>query len=212
MDHVNRPPWVIAKFEEDYMKGELLLNKSEPRSLPIYPLSYPLDELLMVNILPRKEGVELHAFAVVQENQEQGLIFTGMSGAGKSTLTRLWQKRPGATILSDDRVILRKMAGGYKIYGTPWHGDAIGVSNKSASIDKIFILKQALHNGVTQLNPAVAAAKLMARCFPTFWDAEGMSATLKIITELSQTVPCYEFEFLPDQSAIDFILNQPDLS
>ena len=88
----------------------------------------------------------MHACGVSLDVRNKGLLFAGMSGAGKSTLTRLWQKHAGLTILSDDRVILRNKAESYRIYGTPWHGDALGASARSVPLDRIFILKQASKN------------------------------------------------------------------
>jgi len=200
-------PRLVAKFDGDYHKGDLLLNKNCSKK-PIFPLAYPLDELLVINLLARSQGLVLHACAVALENLEFGLLFTGMSGAGKSTLTRLWQKQPGVTILSDDRVILKKKEDGYWIYGTPWHGDALGASAYGAPVKHIFVLKQAISNYLTPLKAVDVTAKLLSRSFPTFWDAVGMRNTLQFLDELSQSVKSYEFGFLPDQSAIDFILQQ----
>lgn len=197
-------PKLVANFDLDYQRGELLLNRSKVMS-PTYPLAYPLDEFLMINLLSRRQGIELHACAMVIDELGKGLLFTGISGAGKSTLTRLWQQHAGVTILSDDRVILRKKGREFWIYGTPWHGDALGASARTAPVDQIFILKQAKRNHIARLKPVDGAARMLARCFPTFWDPAGMASALELFDELSQSIPCYEFGFKPDQSAIDYI-------
>lgn len=199
-------PLVVANFDLDFSSGELWINKRSMWRSQTYPLAYPLDELLMINFLALGRGVEFHACAVAVDDLEKGLIFIGVSGAGKSTLTRLWQKRTGVTVLSDDRVILRKKDGRYWVYGTPWHGDALGASSRAIEVDRIFILRHSLHNELTPLKPVDASAKLLVRCFPTFWNSGGMAFTLKFLDELSQSIPCHEFGFLPDQSAINFIL------
>lgn len=200
-------PKLVAKFSRDYHDGELFLDKNHIDNVSSYPLAYPLDELLMINVLSRKQGIEMHACAIGFTESHTGFLFAGMSGAGKSTLTRLWQKREGITILSDDRVILRKKQDGYWLYGTPWHGDALGASSCAVPLEKIFILKQSPRNELKPLDPVNAITQLLARCFPTFWDAEGMANSLKLFDELSQTIPCFEFSFLPDQSAIEYILD-----
>ena len=210
---INGPPGtgllLIAKFDTDYHRGEITFNKNIPRRTPFYPLVYPLDELLIINLLSQGLGVELHASAIALDKQDRGLLFTGMSGAGKSTLTRLWQDRTDdVTILSDDRVIIRKKADGYWIYGTPWHGDGLGASPKAVPLDRIFILNQALDNKLSPLGPLEMITKLFVRSFPTYWNADGMAFTLKFLEELSHSVQCYEFSFLPDQSAIDYILRE----
>jgi len=199
-------PYQVAILEHDFKHGQLLVcRKNNGRHL-CYPLSFPLDEILMINFFSRGVGVVLHSCGVALHEFQKGFLFTGMSGAGKSTLTRVWQQRPGNSILSDDRVVLRKKDSRYWIYGTPWHGDALGSSACTVPVDNIYILKQAPVNSLTLLKPVEAAAKLLARSFPTFWDPGGMAFTLEYLDELSQNVPCYEFGFLPDQSAIEFIL------
>jgi len=201
-------PKRVARFDEDFRRGELFINTHQQNSEALYPLAYPLDEVLMINLLAINGGIELHACAMKIEGLNIGLIFAGVSGAGKSTITRLWMNQPGVTILSDDRVILRKNGDDYSIYGTPWHGDALGASSQSAKIDRIYILKQAPVNQISELKAIEAASKLFIRSFPTFWDRSGMQNSLKFLDQLTSSVPCYQFEFLPDQSAIDFILHE----
>ena len=55
-----------------------------------------------------------------------------------------------------------------------------------------------------RLRPAEAAQSLLTRSFLPFWDASGMAFTLAFLDELVQTVPCYDFGFVPDRSAVDF--------
>ena len=62
--------------------------------LPIYPLHYPLDELLMVHLLARGRGVEIHGSGIVDADG-YGTLFAGQSGAGKTTMSRLWLSEPG---------------------------------------------------------------------------------------------------------------------
>ena len=76
------------------------------------PLGYPLMPLLWTILLGRlgeaDGGLLCHACGVVTPAGD-GLLFAGFSGAGKSTTSRLWRAAcPGAAILSDDRVILRR--------------------------------------------------------------------------------------------------------
>ena len=199
-------PKRVARFDVDYRHGIILINTRQQNSESLYPLAYPLDEVLMINLLAQNGGIELHACAMKIDGLNIGLIFAGVSGAGKSTITRLWMKKPGVTILSDDRIIVRKRADDYMIYGTPWHGDALGASSESVKIDRIYILKQSLVNRITELKPMDATSKLLIRSFPTFWDRSGMENSLKFLDEMTKTVPCYQFSFLPEDSAVDFIL------
>ena len=101
-------------------------------------------------------------------------LLLGTSGAGKSTSARLWAQRPGVTVLSDDRIVVRADGDDYRIYGTPWHGDAGYESPGSAPLAAVFILEQAPRNRVLDLTPASAVSQMMVRAFPAMWDQRGL--------------------------------------
>jgi hypothetical protein len=167
------------------------------------PLSYPLEELLIINLLPKRQGILLHASAVKVGGR--GLLFGGMSGAGKSTLAALWERHAGATVLSDDRVIVREIDGQFWSYGTPWHGSARLASPERVPLERIFLIHHAAENSVRKLHPARAVSGLLARAFPPFWDAEGMQSTLEFLERLVASVPCYALGFVPEAQTLDFI-------
>ncbi len=194
-------PYQLAVLETDGLAGDIYIRPDHQQYL--FPLAYPLGEVLMINVLGRGYGVLLHACGV--RDGEKGLIFAGTSGAGKSTSAGLWHGQAGVTVLSDDRVIVRKQEGRFWVYGTPFHGSAWLASPQAAPLERIFILKHATENQITPLNPADAAARLLVRAFPPYWDAEAMAFTLQLLGEIAQTVPCYELGFVPDQSVVDFV-------
>ena len=70
------------------------------------PFVGPALELLMITHLARRDGVILHGCGISSDGR--GVVFAGESGAGKSTLSRLWARKEGIEILSDDRVIVRR--------------------------------------------------------------------------------------------------------
>jgi hypothetical protein len=197
-------PYQLAVLGLDFCAGDIYVrtNKSDNRQLP-FPMGYPLDQVLMVNLLSRGRGVLLHAFGVSLD--DQGYVFAGVSGAGKSSLATLWEGQEGMTLLSDDRVIVRQREGRFWVYGTPWHGDARVASPDAVPLERIFLIQHANENTAVPLNPLDATSRLLVCSFPTFWDAEGMAFTLKFLDELSQTVPCYELGFVPDESVVDFV-------
>ena len=196
-------PRLIAKMESDFRSGEIIVDDNRKIRSPFFPLEYPLGELLFINLLARGRGVLLHACAV--NDGGKGLLFTGTSGAGKSTTANLWQNIPGVTLLSDDRVILRLRNNRFWIYGTPWHGDARAASPEGVPLERIFILKHASRNFATPLDPQDAVSSVLVRTFPTFWDADGMAFTLQFLTDLAETISCYELGFVPDHSMVDFV-------
>jgi hypothetical protein len=213
-------PYQVAILEKDFQRGEIISSADyfPVQQIP-FPLRYPLAEIIMINLLAQGRGALLHACGVkIQTGTlpvERGLLFAGVSGAGKSTTARLWQGQKNATLLSDDRVILRKKDNDFWIYGTPWHGDAGAAAAEAVPLTHIFILEHAASNQVRRLAPADLATRLFIRSFPTFWDRRGIEYSLQILDELSQAVPGYALGFVPDSSAVDFIndlINRPDPS
>jgi hypothetical protein len=188
-----------------FSRLEILLPKDSIFNFPDKNiLEYPLDEIIYISHLPDKNGCLFHSAGIQIDNH--GAVFLGKSGAGKSTISKLFNANR-IHVLNDDRTILRKLKSEIYVFGTPWHGDAKLYSNKSAPLKKIFFLKHGKKNEIKLINPTQAAALLVARSFPPYWDAEGMQNVLALCTEIAQTIPCYEFSFVPDKSAVDFILN-----
>ena len=197
-------PYQIAVVESDFSKGDVYTRDGAPhRGLGAHGLGYPMLEVLFVNLLSRGRGVLLHACAV--SDNGRGFLFAGTSGAGKSTMADLWKERKGATILSDDRVIVREMDGCLWAYGTPWHGDVSLCSPERVRVDHVFVLRHGDENGVSRLEAPNALTGLFARSFPTYWYPEGMAFSLDFLGRVSQVVPCYELAFLPDPTTIDFV-------
>ena len=189
---------IFTEFDQDFINGTVYLSRSGWRSL-----LYPFLEVLTVNLLCRKNGALLHACAV--NDNDSGYLFVGQSGAGKSTTARLWSEVNNVIILSDDRIILRRINDQLYVYGTPWHGDAKVYSSEKAPLEKIFFLKHAKKNSVKRLNPLDAACRLIICSFPTFWDKQGMEFTLSFCSGIAETIPCYELGFVPDTSIVRFI-------
>jgi hypothetical protein len=108
-------------------------------------------------------------------------------------------------LLSDDRIIIRKIDGQYFMYGTPWHGDAGVASADCAPLTAIFLLEQSPTNQVLPLPQAQAAAELFARCFVPYYRKSGLQFTLNFFHELSRSIPCSTFRFAPTEDAVEAI-------
>ena len=189
----------------------------------VEPLGYPLDELLIMHRLTQEKAIELHGTGIVRPNGEANL-FVGHSGAGKSTTTRLWTVTEDVEVLSDDRIIVRRdeqqqvprftrndeREYKMRMYGTPWHGEAMFASPNSAPLTRIFVLEHGHGNVVTPLSSSQAVAELFARSFVPFHRHEYVDSALLFLEELVGAVPVYRYAFEPDQRAVDRILHFHD--
>lgn len=199
-------PYQLGIFPGDFGSGDIYVAPHEGTADQyVFPLSYPMGELYMMNLLGTGLGVLFHAAGVIYH--DEGYLFTGHGGAGKTTTARLWQELPEGRVVNDDKVIIRKETGGFRLYGTPWHGDGGMALPDSAPLKRVYILKQADHNYAAPLQPAQAVSMLLARTFVPLWDAGKIAFTLKFLDELCQGVACQELGFLPDSSAVDFVRN-----
>jgi hypothetical protein len=162
----------------------------------------PTLELLMVSFLALGKGAIIHACGI--SRKETGIIFVGESGAGKSTIARLLSEEKGIEVLSDDRVIVRRENGSLRIYGTPWHGSGAFASPKAAKLKRIFFLRHGTTNSITKVEGIDPPSRLLTCSFPPYWDSRGMQFTLEFFADLTAQVPCYELNFRPDRSIVDF--------
>jgi hypothetical protein len=198
-------PYKTALFEPDFSAGTVHLHRPYYRpSLPVYPLEYPLDELVITNWLALGRGVEIHGCGIV-DTDGAGYLFAGHSGAGKSTIARLWRRSGGVTILSDDRIIIRKIGSEIWMYGTPWHGDEPLASPTRARRTRGFFLRHASGYELGAIGRAEVVARLFACSFPPFFSAPALAFTVSFLTELGELVPFSELSFFPDRNAVDFI-------
>jgi hypothetical protein len=196
-------PYKTAWFDPEFTHGELVLFRPYfDTGRAVYPLGYPLDELLMIHRLGRGEGVELHASGVV-DRFGRGHLFLGHSGAGKSTAARIWQNEPDAQILSDDRIILRLHGSEIWIYGTPWHGDAGIASPSCAPLSQLYLLQHGEKTELVRMTRARAAAELMARSFVPQYSAQAIQFSMGFIERVACEVPCHLLRFLPDRSVVE---------
>jgi hypothetical protein len=171
---------------------------------PVCPFDYPLDELLLVHYLSQRSGVIVHACGIVDETGA-GYLFVGHSGAGKTTTAFLWNGLPGITILSDDRIVLRRNEGRVLMHGTPWHGESRLSAPGSAELKAIFLLEQGPANEFSPVRPAEAAADLVARSFLAYHDGAGVAGVMSLFERIVAEVPCLRFSFTPGPAAVEAV-------
>lgn len=204
---VSEHPYKRLRIDDAFQSARLTLSREALAAYrPISPLEYPIDELLITNYLAQHGlGVEVHGCGLV-DSESGGHLLLGHSGAGKSTTTQLWQSTRNPEILSDDRIILRLQNGGLWMYGTPWHGEGRFASPGRARINKILVLQHGDRNQFVDLSRSQAAAELFARCFPPFHSRVGLQGVVEFLDRVVNTVPCSEFRFVPDLSAVEAVI------
>ena len=176
-------------------------------------LDYPLDELLFGQLLARGAGLIVHSSAV--RLRGRGLLFPGTSGVGKSTLSQVLidaaeeEKGRGQDggiadleVLSDDRNVVRVIDGVPWVFGTPWHGDVDKVADGGAPLERILFLEHGEENRFRAIDRVEAAATLMARSFPPYWEAEQLDLAAGLVEGIVGLCPPERFSFVPDRGVV----------
>jgi hypothetical protein len=189
------------------------------------PVRYPLDLLLLMNHLASSGGVIVHGAGMVI--RERAVVCLGESGAGKSTLSQLFMDEGlGDSLLSDDRVILRRSVSkdqatasagrGQRVedeeigaWGTPWPGDAGVARNASAPLGALLFLVKATTNELRPLSPRVAARRLMPVVTCPWYDPDRLPGVLETCSHVVENTPCFELLFRADAGVVEYLANVP---
>jgi hypothetical protein len=198
-----KQPYKTALFDRDFREGGILVRRDAYNDA-MHPLDYPLDEVIVAHLLGRGRGVELHGCGII-DRDGRGQLFVGQSGAGKTTTARVWLSEGDYEIVSDDRVVVRFVEGEWRMYGTPWHGEAELCAALSAPLAAIHLLVQAPRTELVALPPAQAAASLFGCTFPPFYDAPAVAFTLECLDRIVHEIPVRALRFVPDRSVIDCV-------
>ena len=101
-----------------------------------------------------------------------------------------------ATILCDDRIIVRRWPEGFRIYGTWNHGDVPDVSADSAPLKAVMFLEQSKENRLVPLTDSKEMMKRYLACLiKPLVTADWWDKMLLLIEQLMQEVPCYIMKF-----------------
>jgi hypothetical protein len=200
--HGRRPQLAQALVADRRWRRATLWVPSE--DAPFF-LAYPLEPFLFLNVLARSAALVVHAAGIVREGR--AWLFTGPHGAGKSTIATLLGRDRRTTLLSDDRVIVRRVGGRWQAFGTPWSGTVRRATSPAAA--PVAALCFIRHGPATRAEPlaaGVAARRLVPRCLQPFWDRPAIAALLAAAEDFAAAVPAFDLPFVPEAVALDRVL------
>lgn len=167
----------------------------------------PLLEVCLLSRMAREGTFLLHAAGL--SSREHGYLFTGASGAGKSTIADFFAER-GARVLSDERIIIRKIADRFMVHGTPWVGSGNYASNTSCPLTQLYCISHGTGRHTTSaMTSRAVAQELLRQSFLPLWDRAAMESTMEVIGDLVQQVDCRALAPLKTPDIVDYILAQP---
>lgn len=141
------------------------------------------------------DSLLLHACGIIRNGR--GYVFFGPSGSGKTTTATLSSAH---TILSDDLVIIKKIAGTYHACGVPFRGDLPEAprTNASAELRGLFTLVKDTRHFLAPLALPDAVAQLV-RCVPfVMAQPENAARVTNVCFDLARRVPLRELHFRRD--------------
>lgn len=195
------PPAWIAVMSSSFTEGtvycdEALVRDNDGVRGIINPILHRLDQLLVMYLLASREGIIVHSAGAALGGA--GMVFGGCSGAGKSTLSRLLRDHADASrleLLSDDRTIIRRIGGGFRVYGTPWAGDAQIGRNASAPLKALYFLRQAESDRIEPVSRSEALYALLPIVSIPWYDAVLVEKSSEFCGRVVDEVPCFNLHF-----------------
>jgi hypothetical protein len=93
---------------------------------------------------------------------------------------------------------------GYTVFNTPMYYSDIP---KEAPLTAIYLISHSPDNRISKLSGALAVSRVMAFCIQNNFDPQYIASRLNFLSELCAQIPVYELGFVPDQSVIQFIID-----
>ena len=185
------------RMNADADEWDLYISGAEKK---IDPLEYPLDGLLLYYLTVRSGDIFIHGSGVKINNS--GYLFAGVSGKGKTTIAQLWDKA-GATVIHDDRLIIRNINDRFVMYNTPVYNNE---TQRSSTVDKIFIIDHGTANKIVPVEKSEALSLVMANCIQHLWDPSIIESLTEALGKLISETDIGRLFFKPDKSVISYIL------
>jgi hypothetical protein len=205
----------VARINNSGTRVEMFLDKDYFRKVKMIANGWDIEDfltpfsyVLAMNYLIPRQGIILHSCGVLSENRK-GILFIGLSGTGKSTLASFWRQRHGiGAVLNDDRVIVRRIRGQFKLYRTPWSGEFNEYTLKAREgiiLGNSFFIKHGLCNSMSRMHLKDALAKALPNIFFPFWDHSAYGNVINFCKSLFCQVPPRSLSFKKSIRVVNFI-------
>ena len=148
----------------------------------------------------------LHAAAAVQADGT-GWVLAGRSGAGKSTLAGLCHAQ-GWRILNDDRVMVFRRDGGWRVAGTPWHGSGRFAEAAEVPLGGVALLAQAPENRFESLTASQARLALLDVAAVPWFAEEWSQGVLDGLDRLVREIPPVRLHFTRTAEAVRMLAGE----
>jgi hypothetical protein len=159
---------------------------------------YSLDSVLRIIhslTLAGHDGFLLHAASAVRSSH--AFIFSGQSGAGKTTISGL--APADVHLLTDEVSYIRKCAGCWTAWGTPFAGElARAGENRSAPVKALFLLRHGAENRITPLRAPATVRSILRNVLFFAEDSVLTESLFDTVCDFAASVPVFELLFLPD--------------
>jgi len=196
--------WVpVANVAEDFSTGTIQPFYGRRAAPAPHALNYPYDQAILINRLLFNQVTIIHGAGIVTDGH--GYVFFGPSGIGKTTISRLWVRR-GAKLLNDDRVALYKDASGWRIAGTPWHGEEPVVCPDDAPLRGIVRLRQSPTTRMRPLSAVEGLSELLSCALIPFFSKSGIESAMDLMSGMVEDVPFVELALRPENESLDYFL------
>ncbi|MFH1641154.1 MAG: hypothetical protein ABIA66_04220 [Candidatus Omnitrophota bacterium] len=197
-----------AIVKKDFSHATIYCSEKSAREFGLFNWIFdvPIGQFLMTSVFAKKQALVIHSCAV--KHKGEGLVFMGFSGSGKSTLAGLWRKSKMGVVLSDERIVVRKINRGYRIFGTPWTGSNFAFANTNAPLKRIYLISHAKENSIRPVSPNKALPIFLANMRLPLWDKEKTNQVINMVNEVLFSVPIFELGFKPTEEILKLIAKE----
>lgn len=147
-------------------------------------------------------GFMLHSSCVAVDGK--AYLFTADSGIGKSTHVSLWKELLGdkASVINDDKPVMKYIDGKFIVYGTPWSGKNDESTNASASVSAVVFLERGKEFSINDISGEDAVARIMPQLLH-YISLENADIQFDMIDKLLRNVPAFVMKCTPDISSAE---------